>query len=676
MANKTNNQNGIDQDFVFSSVQTNKKTEELFDSSVSSSEHHEELFLQNIFMPGAANDLQAANNEHSAFKLKENNRYSFNDDPVKYESQTLHPANLAIDNQTFDMTEPSVSDSIVSITFKSSQDTLRSNHFVLEHDGVALNYVPATAFKPQESMVSFADQKSPNAIQQPEIYLTPKSSDSENHNSEAGKVGLGTIEEDTAIKFEAKALLENAPDSDGDNKLAVVDVSVDEKFGSVEYSTDRDSNIDTIKFTPTENVHGEDIPLNFVVSDGQVKVEGSTVINVETSRIDETSQNDILKGTSSSEQIFGYESNDHLTGDEGNDTLSGGAGNDVIDARGVVDTVKGDDGNDTIYVDGQDQIDSGEGFDSVNYRNAQEGIRTDKQENVERVFNSDYDDVTQGNDQLYGYAGDDTISGGASNDTISSGEGNNIITDGAGRNNINAGSSDDRISITESDGNSGRFVLKNLQTGEANYIYDDVETIQIKDGQIDTFTDGKPAPELVNEKRNTSTDSNQEYSKEQAKGDDQDENLKEERLAQSDSDDHEDDKEYRKLHDEKQAKGDDQDENLKEERLAQSDSDDHEDDKEYRKPHDEKQAKGDDQDENLKEERLAQSDSDDREDDKERSKPHDEKQAKGDDQDENLKEEEQFKSDSGDHGEESSGFPMSTYLSPRNFKSGDKNERI
>jgi len=94
-----------------------------------------------------------------------------------------------------------------------------------------------------------------------------------------GSVDLGAIKEDTEIKFEASDLLKNASDVDGD-KLSILDVSVDKEFGSIEYSTDKEGNVETVKFIPNENFNGEDVPINFVASDGQVKVEGKSTIDV------------------------------------------------------------------------------------------------------------------------------------------------------------------------------------------------------------------------------------------------------------------------------------------------------------------------------------------------------------------------------------------------------------
>jgi VCBS repeat-containing protein len=92
-------------------------------------------------------------------------------------------------------------------------------------------------------------------------------------------VDLGEIKEGSGIKFAASDLLKNTTDVDGD-KLSILNVSVDKEFGSIEYSTDKEGNVETVKFLPAENFIGEDVPINFVAADGQVKVEGKATIDV------------------------------------------------------------------------------------------------------------------------------------------------------------------------------------------------------------------------------------------------------------------------------------------------------------------------------------------------------------------------------------------------------------
>ena len=78
----------------------------------------------------------------------------------------------------------------------------------------------------------------------------------------AGNVNLGQIDEDHALTITGAQLLANSYDMDGD-VLDISSVTVDPAIGSIVDNADG-----TWTFTPAQNVHGEDIPLSFTVSDG------------------------------------------------------------------------------------------------------------------------------------------------------------------------------------------------------------------------------------------------------------------------------------------------------------------------------------------------------------------------------------------------------------------------
>ncbi|WP_455756579.1 hypothetical protein [Sulfurimonas sp.] len=158
--------------------------------------------------------------------------------------------------------------------------------------------------------------------------------------------------------------------------------------------------------------------------------------------------------------------------------------------------------NDTVTgTDAADTINSGSGDDSIS--------------------------TGAGNDRINSGDGADTIDAGAGNDSITAGAGDDTITGGTGRNSINAGEGDDTINITEGDGKSnydvvrggdgtdtvvfegdredytiahdddrGRSVVTNIETGEPQYIYDDVENLQFADGEYNTQS-GEFTPEVV-----------------------------------------------------------------------------------------------------------------------------------------------------------------------------------
>jgi len=144
---------------------------------------------------------------------------------------------------------------------------------------------------------------------------------------------------------------------------------------------------------------------------------------------------DNVMGTLEDDILDGGEGNDTLSGAEGGDRLYGGAGND--DLRGGIgdDFLFGEAGDDILTGDaGADALDGGLGFDGVSYASAVSGVIVDLVTggtggdaagdvftSIERVENSQYDDIVRGNlfatvfmdnwgnDQLFGRAaGGDT----------------------------------------------------------------------------------------------------------------------------------------------------------------------------------------------------------------------------------------------------------------------------
>ncbi|MCR9105752.1 MAG: cadherin-like domain-containing protein, partial [Gammaproteobacteria bacterium] len=95
-----------------------------------------------------------------------------------------------------------------------------------------------------------------------------------NDDPVADMVDLASVNEDSSLTFGADDLLAGASDIDGDN-LKVTSVTVDEKLGSVS-----DNGDGTFTFKPTENFNGDDVPLNFTVSDGVAEVQSTAFIDV------------------------------------------------------------------------------------------------------------------------------------------------------------------------------------------------------------------------------------------------------------------------------------------------------------------------------------------------------------------------------------------------------------
>ena len=121
--------------------------------------------------------------------------------------------------------------------------------------------------------------------------------------------------------------------------------------------------------------------------------------------------------------------------------------------------------SDYIYAGGQDQVDGGEGTDTLDARHATlsddgTGLQAENIHNVENVYGSRYDDTVRGGDEsnrLYGYAGNDSLDGGAGNDDVRGGEGDDRLAGGEGNDYLNGGTGDDIV-----DGGSGNDTILSL----------------------------------------------------------------------------------------------------------------------------------------------------------------------------------------------------------------------
>jgi len=87
-------------------------------------------------------------------------------------------------------------------------------------------------------------------------------------------VDFGSTNEDTSIIFTDDQLLQNASDEDGDT-LTVTSVSIDSSYGDIS-----DNGNGTYTFNPTADFSGDNLPINFTVSDGTVTTNGTATIDV------------------------------------------------------------------------------------------------------------------------------------------------------------------------------------------------------------------------------------------------------------------------------------------------------------------------------------------------------------------------------------------------------------
>ena len=165
--------------------------------------------------------------------------------------------------------------------------------------------------------------------------------------------------------------------------------------------------------------------------------------------------------------INGDANNNNLEGkDDEPDTINGFNGNDTLIGNGGEDTLDGGLEGDVIY--------GGNGFDTVSYVSASQGVNVDLRFNlgggdtlfsVEHVDGSEFGDFlfgdnngTIGNqlggfagaDQLNGFAGQDLLDGGNGNDTVLGGAGEDTVTGGAGSDFLNGESGFDTVSYATS----------------------------------------------------------------------------------------------------------------------------------------------------------------------------------------------------------------------------------
>ena len=251
---------------------------------------------------------------------------------------------------------------------------------------------------------------------------------------------------------------------------------------------------------------------------------------------------DEIRGEGGNDTLLGGEGDDHLYGGIGNDVLNGGIGNDVLNGGLGDDNLTGGDGNDTYLYslgDGKSSIynyDSDGGVDTLQFM---EGI-VPSDVNVDRfnsnlrltigttgdsitiyypfdgedyllnmvtfsdgttwdwatlktmvlqitegdddIFGYESDDVIDGglgDDRIYGYGGDDTLLGGAGDDQLFGHGGNDYLNGGSGKDIVSGGAGDDILRGGTGDGD-------NLFGGEG----DNTFLFALGDGNTTIQTDG------------------------------------------------------------------------------------------------------------------------------------------------------------------------------------------
>jgi Ca2+-binding RTX toxin-like protein len=182
------------------------------------------------------------------------------------------------------------------------------------------------------------------------------------------------------------------------------------------------------------------------------------------------------------ENVTGSAFDDTLYGDGARNVLTGGAGNDFLDGRGEGDTLHGGDGDDFLIGstgDAANQLNGGDGFDTVSYANSTAPIFVqspiavrvgssviESLSSIERLIGSSFDDTMHGDgsansfsggggsdiinagggsDVLDGDAGDDYLFAGDGTDTLRGGDGNDWLDGGAGADSLDGGAGTDDL---------------------------------------------------------------------------------------------------------------------------------------------------------------------------------------------------------------------------------------
>jgi Ca2+-binding RTX toxin-like protein len=171
---------------------------------------------------------------------------------------------------------------------------------------------------------------------------------------------------------------------------------------------------------------------------------------------------DVLAGGAGYDRLDGGPGADTVAGGEGGDVLSGGPGTDTVLGGADDDALSGDDaaGGDP------DQIDGGDGIDTVRYEGRLWGVKVDLAAGtgaedtlvgVEGAVGGDGNDSLTGDghdnrldggpgdDTLHGAAGTDELGGDAGDDVLDGGENGDVLLGGTGRDRLRGGPEPDHL---------------------------------------------------------------------------------------------------------------------------------------------------------------------------------------------------------------------------------------
>ncbi|MGE4311485.1 calcium-binding protein [Desulfovibrio sp.] len=161
-----------------------------------------------------------------------------------------------------------------------------------------------------------------------------------------------------------------------------------------------------------------------------------------------TGGNDVLYGGSGDDILFGQGGNDSLYGGAGDDILHGGTGNDLLFGDGAnaagVNSTLANQHNSTIDILSDSlhcNADPEHILSALNSKTHDELLIFAK--TIESAHG--FENVTDGNDWLYGGAGDDVLFGMGGNDHLYGGAGNDMLFGGSGDDYLDGGAGKDSL---------------------------------------------------------------------------------------------------------------------------------------------------------------------------------------------------------------------------------------
>ena len=207
-----------------------------------------------------------------------------------------------------------------------------------------------------------------------------------------------------------------------------------------------------------------EFPITFsTAGTGDYFESGINVRGVSGSEIEGRGGHDDITGTDGDDTIYGDFKDVLETATDGNDYIRGLGGDDTIDGGSQGDYIFGGEGDDNIDGgNGYDYVDGGVGDDFIRGGNGEDIIiggagddNIDGGNGRDRIFGGDGDDDIQGGrfddavDVIYGGAGDDEIYvDGGGNNYLYGGTGNDIIRGGHDNDEIRGGLGNDRIILS------------------------------------------------------------------------------------------------------------------------------------------------------------------------------------------------------------------------------------